>query len=208
MRHCFSITTPGRRALFPFAPPRFGAFLPGSSPKYHLPLRRLCCSGFSAAALPLPLFVCGGFFCRCFLISCCLFSSQLCFLLSAAAFSAAAFLSAAAFSATALLSFCLGFSAASVAAFFLASAAAASAASALLHASSLGFSALRLRRRPASAFLRVCRRFLRCFFRSFSIPSTFALASAAALLPPLPLASALTRPVLRLLQPAFLLLSR
>lgn len=78
MRHCFSITTPGRRSIVPFRPSPFSvhSYQSLAHRKYHLPLRQLCCSGFSAAALQLPLFVCGGFFCRCFLISCCLFCSR------------------------------------------------------------------------------------------------------------------------------------
>ncbi len=113
MRHCFSITTPGRRSIVPFRPSPFSvhSYQSLAHRKYHLPLRQLCCSGFSAAAFAAAAFCLRRLFCRCFLISCCLFSSRFfCCFLSAAAFSAAAFLSAAAFQQPlSSLSFCLGF---------------------------------------------------------------------------------------------------
>ncbi len=168
--------------------------------------------------------LCGSFCCSGF-FSCSFAAAAF---LSAAAFSAAAFLSLLPFQQPLflllfcrlplslcrflccrfLLSFCLGFFSSSVAAFFLASAAAASAASAFFSAPPQQprlFSALRLRlwRLCFCFFLRVCRRFLRCFFRSLASASAFALASAAAFAAASSLASALTRPVLRLLQPAF-----
>ncbi len=206
--------------MFPFAPPPvFGAFLPSlAHRKYHLPLRQLLLQRlFSCCFCRCRFFVCGGFFCRCFL--------------SAAAFSAAAFSAAFLSAALSLLPlsyqlqpfqqplssrFCLGFFSSFGCRFLSCFSCAASAASAFFFsaaAAASAFFALRLRlwRLLLLLFSSRLPRFLRCFFRSFSIrfglrfsiASAFALASAAAFAAASSACFALTRPVLRLLQPAF-----
>ncbi len=207
---------PAGEALFPLPLPPFSvhSYQSLAHRKYHRLCGSFCCSGFFSCC-----------FCSCRFLSAAAFSAAA--FLSAAAFSAPLFLllfcrlqlsllplsyRCSLFSSRFLLSFCLGFFSSSVAAFFLASAAAASAASAFFSVPQRLprlFSALRLRlwRLCFCFFLRVCSRFLRCFFRSLASASAFALASAAAFAAASSLASALTRPVLRLLQPAFSVLS-
>ncbi len=210
---------PAGEALFPSPLPPFSvhSYQSLAHRKYHCLCGRFCCSGFFSCS-----------FCRCRFLSAAAFSAAA--FLSAAAFSEPLFLllfcrlqlsllplsySCSLFSSRFLLSFCFGFFSSSVAAFFLASAAAAAASAASVSSSVPQrlprlFSALRLRLGGFCFcfFLCVCSRFLRCFFAALASASAFALASAAAFAAALQLASALTWPVLRLLQPAFLLLSR
>ena len=59
MRHCFSITTPGRRSIVPFRPSPFSvhSYQSLAHRKYHLPLRPLLLQRlFQLQLLPLPLF--------------------------------------------------------------------------------------------------------------------------------------------------------
>ncbi len=198
--------------MFPFAPPPvFGAFYQSlAHRKYHLPLRPLLLQRFfSCSFCRCRFFVCGGFFCAAFL--------------SAAAFSAAAFSAAflslqlsllplsyqlQPFQQPLFLSFCFGFFSSFSCRFLSCFAAAASAASAFFFsaaAAASAFSALRLRLWRLLLLLFSLRRsrFLRCFFRSFSICFGLRFASAAAFAAASSACFCFNSACLRLLQPAF-----